>query len=45
MSQDIAMNRPELIQVVDNVARDKAIEREEVFIIMEQAIQKAGRSK
>ena len=39
------MNRPELIQVVDNVARDKAIEREEVFIIMEQAIQKAGRSK
>mgnify|MGYP001173519696 CR=1 FL=1 len=45
MSQDIAMNRPELIQVVDNVARDKAIEREDVFIIMEQAIQKAGRSK
>ena len=45
MSEDIAMNRPELIQVVDNVARDKAIEREEVFMIMEQAIQKAGRSK
>ena len=45
MSHDIAMNRPELIQVVDNVARDKSIEREEVFIIMEQAIQKAGRSK
>ncbi|MFL2770805.1 MAG: transcription termination factor NusA [Rhodospirillaceae bacterium] len=45
MSQSIAMPRPELIQVADTVARDKSIEREEVFIIMEQAIQKAGRSK
>lgn len=45
MSQSIAMPRPELIQVADTVARDKSIEREEVFMIMEQAIQKAGRSK
>ena len=44
MSQSIAMPRPELIQVADTVARDKSIEREEVFVIMEQAIQKAGRS-
>jgi N utilization substance protein A len=45
MSQSIAMPRPELIQVADAVARDKSIEREEVFMIMEQALQKAGRSK
>ena len=45
MSESIAMPRPELIQVADTVARDKSIEREEVFMIMEQAIQKAGRSK
>ena len=37
--------RPELLQVADTVARDKGIEREEVFEAMEQAIQKAGRSK
>ena len=45
MSQSIAMPRPELIQVADTVARDKSIEREEVLVIMEQALQKAGRSK
>jgi len=37
--------RPELLQVADVVARDKGIEKEEVFEAMEQAIQKAGRSK
>jgi len=37
--------RPELLQVADAVARDKGIEREEVFVAMEQAIQKARRSK
>ncbi|MCP5366317.1 MAG: transcription termination/antitermination protein NusA [Hyphomicrobiales bacterium] len=37
--------RPELLQVADVVARDKGIDREEVFEAMEQAIQKAGRSK
>ena len=35
----------ELIQVAEIVARDKSIEREEVIIAMEQAIQKAGRSR
>ncbi|AHC73298.1 transcription elongation factor NusA [Candidatus Endolissoclinum faulkneri L5] len=35
----------ELIQVADVVARDKGIDREEVLIAMEQATQKAGRSK
>jgi N utilization substance protein A len=35
----------ELIQVADVVAREKGIERDEVIESMEQAIQKAGRSK
>jgi len=35
----------ELIQVADVVAREKGIERDEVLEAMEQAIQKAGRSK
>lgn len=39
------MFRPELLQVADTVARDKGIERDEVIEAMEQAIQKAGRSK
>ncbi|MGB0749457.1 MAG: transcription termination factor NusA [Magnetospiraceae bacterium] len=39
------MARPELLQVADTVARDKSIDREEVLGAMEQAIQKAGRSK
>jgi N utilization substance protein A len=37
--------RPELIQVADAVAREKSIDREEVLAAMEQAIQKAGRSR
>src|SRR5690349_5445347 len=45
MAQSIGMARPELVQVADTVARDKTIDREEVFEAMEQAIQKAGRSK
>ncbi|MCW8836619.1 MAG: transcription termination factor NusA [Rhodospirillales bacterium] len=40
-----ALPRPELLQVADTVARDKSIAREEVLEAMEQAIQKAGRSK
>lgn len=40
-----ALPRPELLQVADSVARDKGIERDEVLEAMEQAIQKAGRSK
>ena len=37
--------RPELLQVAETVAHDKGIERDEVLEAMEQAIQKAGRSK
>jgi transcription termination/antitermination protein NusA len=37
--------RPELLQVAETVARDKGIDRDEVLDAMEQAIQKAGRSK
>ncbi len=37
--------RPELLQVAEAVARDKNIDQEEVLEAMEQAIQKAGRSK
>jgi len=37
--------RLELLQVADAVAREKGIDREEVLEAMEQAIQKAGRSK
>jgi N utilization substance protein A len=39
------IQRLELLQVADAVARDKSIDREEVIVAMEQAIQKAGRSK
>ena len=35
----------ELLQVADTAAREKGINREEVFDAMEQAIQKAGRTK
>ena len=35
----------ELLQVAETVAREKSIERDEVLVAMEQAIQKAGRSK
>jgi N utilization substance protein A len=45
METDTVHARPELLQVAETVARDKGIEREEVLEAMEQAIQKAGRSK
>ena len=35
----------EILQVADTVARDKGIDREQVLEAMEQAIQKAGRTK
>jgi N utilization substance protein A len=38
-------DRIEIIQVADAVAREKGIEREEVIDAMEQAIQKAARSR
>src|SRR5580700_8075052 len=45
METTAAYARPELLQVADTVARDKSIDRDEVLQAMEQAIQKAGRSK
>jgi len=45
METGAAQVRPELLEVADTVARDKGIERDEVLEAMEQAIQKAGRSK
>ena len=45
MDSTVTYARPELLQVADAVARDKGIERDEVLEAMEQAIQKAGRSK
>jgi N utilization substance protein A len=41
----VSAPRIELLQVADAVAREKGIDREEVLEAMEQAIQKAGRSK
>ncbi|MBF0094267.1 MAG: transcription termination/antitermination protein NusA [Alphaproteobacteria bacterium] len=45
MDKTASLPRPELLQVADAVARDKGIDRDEVLEAMEQAIQKAGRSK
>jgi len=45
MDNTIAIPRMELLQVADAVAREKSIDRDEVLTAMEQAIQKAGRSK
>ena len=43
--ENVAQLTIEILQVADTVARDKGIEREQVLEAMEQAIQKAGRSK
>jgi N utilization substance protein A len=45
MTQTMTQMHVELLAVADAVARDKGIEREQVLEAMEQAIQKAGRSK
>ncbi|MES1152894.1 MAG: transcription termination factor NusA [Dongia sp.] len=45
MESTIAIPRMELLQVADAVAREKGIDRDDVLVAMEQAIQKAGRSK
>jgi transcription termination/antitermination protein NusA len=45
METSMVVPRLELLQVADAVAREKGIERDEVLEAMEQAIQKAGRSK
>ena len=41
----VAITRTDMLNVADAVAREKGIERELVLEAMEQAIQKAGRSK
>ncbi len=41
----VSQNRIELLQIADAVAREKVIERDTVLIAMEEAIQKAARSK
>ena len=43
--EETAIPRNEIIQVADIVAREKSIDREIVFIAMEEAIQKAGRGR
>ena len=45
MSESAAVQKTELLQVADAVAREKSIDREQVLEAMEQAIRKAGRSK
>ena len=40
-----SMPRPEILLVADTVAREKNIDREDVFVAMEVAIQKGARSK
>src|SRR5947208_7339909 len=45
MDPNLTVTRHELLQVADAVAREKSIERDEVLEAMEQAVQKAGRSK
>ena len=45
MQNNESMPRPEIIAVADTVAREKNIDREDVFTAMEVAIQKAGRSR
>ncbi|HEY0522120.1 MAG TPA: NusA N-terminal domain-containing protein, partial [Stellaceae bacterium] len=45
METPATYSRIELLQVAETVARDKGIDRDEVLQAMEQAVQKAGRSK
>ena len=45
MLEPVFQMRPEMLQVADTVAREKGIERDQVLEAMEQAIQKAGRTK
>ena len=45
MVEIATVQKTELLQVADAVAREKSIDREQVLEAMEQAIQKAGRSK
>ena len=41
----VSANRLELLQIADAVAREKAIDRQVVIMAMEDAIQKAAKSR
>jgi N utilization substance protein A len=45
MAMDVAIPRPEFLQVAEAVAREKMIEKEEVLEAMELAMGKAGKQK
>src|SRR5690606_34950244 len=45
MATGISANRQELLQIADAVAREKSIEREIVIQAIEEAMQKAARSR
>ncbi|MGH7090640.1 MAG: transcription termination factor NusA, partial [Stellaceae bacterium] len=45
MATMTSLPNPELLQAAETAARDKGIDRDEVLQAMEQAVQKAGRSK
>jgi N utilization substance protein A len=45
MATGISANRQELLQIADAVAREKSIEREVVIAAIEEAMQKAARSR
>ncbi|MDD4520091.1 MAG: transcription termination factor NusA [Alphaproteobacteria bacterium] len=45
MGLTATLPRPELLQIAEVVAREKGIEKDDVLTAMEQAIQRAGRSK
>lgn len=45
MERVTSLNRLELLQVADAVAREKAIDKEIVVVAMEEAVQKAARAK
>ena len=42
-TEELSVIRPELLQIADAVARDKAIEQDLVIDAMEQAIQSAAK--
>jgi len=45
MATGISANRLELLQIADAVAREKAIEKEVVIAAMEEAMQRAAKSR
>ena len=44
-TEDLSIVRPELLQIAEAVARDKAIDQELVIEAMEEAIQTAAKKK